>query len=530
MNYAKPFFFTLISGFMLLSAWTFNTPGWISLFSLIPFLFAEDSLSKTKHPNLLVFLAALLLFFTVGFSSTRWISRLLSYWVYIYYLLNAAVYALVALFASYIKRKTTPLVGYSAFVAFFVAFEFLYYKVDFLFPFIVAGLSPVTDTASLVQWYEYTGVLGGSVWILTSNILFFLFINKFIATKSLKQTYQLGLTAICVGFLPMLLSLAILHHYKETDNPVETILVQPNLDPYTEKFHTDRTLQANDMLRQAEQAVTTKTKFIVMPETALSGNIWENNISENPIIIDYHNFILRHDSNLCIIAGADMMKYLISHDGTPPTPTSVKAGNNIYVEMYNVALLISGSEVRNYKKMRRVLFTEYKPFADIINYTSAQMTGFQFSLGTQDRPTIQTSPVASVASVICFESLFGNHVRQLVDKGAEAVFVITNDGWWNNTIGPKQHFRFSQIRAIENRRDVARCGNTGISAFINQRGEVVSQAPWWQKTTLKGYINLNYKKTFYTKHGDYIGLIASILSIIIIITSVIIIVRRKENI
>ena len=83
--------------------------------------------------------------------------------------------------------------------------------------------------------------------------------------------------------------------------------------------------------------------------------------------------------------------------------------------------------------------------------------------------------------------------------------VITNDGWWRNTPGYRQHVSFASLRAIETRRGIAHCANTGISAIINHKGERVEQAGWWVQDVLSGDINLNHKLTPYVRNGDWIG-------------------------
>ena len=89
--------------------------------------------------------------------------------------------------------------------------------------------------------------------------------------------------------------------------------------------------------------------------------------------------------------------------------------------------------------------------------------------------------------------------------------VITNDAWWGNTPGYRQHLSYSCLRAIELRRDIARCGNTGISAFINQKGEIVSSGPWWEVAVLKGEVNLSSKETFFVRNGDLVGRISTLI-------------------
>ena len=82
-------------------------------------------------------------------------------------------------------------------------------------------------------------------------------------------------------------------------------------------------------------------------------------------------------------------------------------------------------------------------------------------------------------------------------KAAQFIAIITNDGWWENTSGKDQHLDYAKLRAIETRRWVCRSANTGISAFINQRGDIVQQTKWWTRTAIKQDINLNSDLTFY---------------------------------
>jgi apolipoprotein N-acyltransferase len=86
--------------------------------------------------------------------------------------------------------------------------------------------------------------------------------------------------------------------------------------------------------------------------------------------------------------------------------------------------------------------------------------------------------------------------------------IITNDGWWDDTPGYKQHLSYAKLRAIETRRDVARSANTGMSAFINQKGEITYKSSWWVEAEKIQQVKLNNQLTFYSKHGDYLALAA----------------------
>ena len=94
---------------------------------------------------------------------------------------------------------------------------------------------------------------------------------------------------------------------------------------------------------------------------------------------------------------------------------------------------------------------------------------------------------------------------------------MTNDGWWKNTPGYRQHLSFARLRAIETRRSVARSANTGISALINQRGDVMQQTKWWQRTALRGNLQANDKLTFYVRYGDYIGRVVTFMAVLLLL-------------
>ncbi len=124
-----------------------------------------------------------------------------------------------------------------------------------------------------------------------------------------------------------------------------------------------------------------------------------------------------------------------------------------------------------------------------------------------------------IAPIICYESVFGKYVTEYVKKGANLLFIITNDGWWKNTNGYEQHLSFAFVRAIETRRPVARSGNTGISAFIDLKGKVISKSEWWTEATLKGSLIPETRITLYVKYGDWLlkcGILSAIIVLIII--------------
>jgi apolipoprotein N-acyltransferase len=117
-----------------------------------------------------------------------------------------------------------------------------------------------------------------------------------------------------------------------------------------------------------------------------------------------------------------------------------------------------------------------------------------------------------VAPLICYESVYGDFVAEYVQNGATLLGIITNDGWWSDSPGHEQHLQYATLRAIETRRAIARSANTGISAFINQKGEITTRTGWWVPAASRATVRLNSELTFYARHGELIGPAAQVLA------------------
>jgi apolipoprotein N-acyltransferase len=131
--------------------------------------------------------------------------------------------------------------------------------------------------------------------------------------------------------------------------------------------------------------------------------------------------------------------------------------------------------------------------------------------------------------MICYETEFGDHTRRKTLMGAEWMAVITNDGWWRQSSGYIQHAGMSILRAIENRRALARCANNGRSMVIDAKGNVLQETNWWEEAVIDAEIPLLSYKTFYVRHGDYIGQIAVVLTILLTFLGIILHYYRKKQ-
>jgi apolipoprotein N-acyltransferase len=157
-----------------------------------------------------------------------------------------------------------------------------------------------------------------------------------------------------------------------------------------------------------------------------------------------------------------------------------------------------------------------KAIPGLISRFLPDLGGLNRGYSTQDKRTCFQNSERSqkIAPVICYESVYGEYVTEYIKEGAGAIFIITNDGWWKNTKGYKQHLAYASLRAIETRRPVIRSANTGISCFIDIRGKIISQTEWWIPAVIKGTFNYEDHITPYVRYGDYLMHMACLISIL----------------
>jgi len=142
--------------------------------------------------------------------------------------------------------------------------------------------------------------------------------------------------------------------------------------------------------------------------------------------------------------------------------------------------------------------------------------GMPGSLGVQQERSVfvSHSDHRKVAPAICYESIYGEYCGEYINKGAGLIFIITNDGWWRDTPGYRQHCSYARLRAIETRRSIARSANTGTSCFINQRGDIDQPTAFWVPAVISATINYNEEITFYAKYGDYIARVSCFVAVL----------------
>jgi apolipoprotein N-acyltransferase len=311
------------------------------------------------------------------------------------------------------------------------------------------------------------------------------------------------------------------------------VLVQPNIDPYKEKFGTIKPVdQLKRITNLAKTQIDKNTDYLIGPETAIPEGFWENNLKE-AWFIDTLSKIIDSFPQLKIVIGLSSYRMYINGQGRTASARSYPDIANYYYDAYNTAVYLDSSEnVQLYHKSKLVPGVEKMPFSrylKFMNKFALNMGGSTGTYGFQENrtPFYSTYKKVNVAPVICYESAYGEFVSRYVRNGANLIFIITNDGWWGNTAGYKQHLVYARLRAIETRRSIARCANTGISCFIDQRGNFIQKSGWWTPVCMKNTINANDYITFYVRYGDYIGRILQYLSYLTILILLAVFIKRK---
>ncbi len=510
------FLLSLLSGLLLAFAWFPNGFTPFIFIAFVPLLIAENAvyIAPERYKSLTLITCSYLTFLVWNIITTWWIKNASFGGAAMAILCNALLMTITFVAFHNVKKRVGEKWGYVAFVCFWITFEFLHLDWDLTYPWLNLGNVFANDTG-WIQWYEYTGAFGGCLWVLVLNVMIFKVQRSKFSVQSLAVVLSLVIIPIVLSYF-----IPVNGTEKATSN---VVAVQPNIDPYNEKFEENTHDQIKRMLDLADKKVDTTTDYVLFPETALTEYIWENEIYQSESIRQLQTYLKRYP-RLKIIVGASTVKRYKSEE-TPSATARKFDGVNEYYDNYNTALQLDSSRfIQIYHKSRLVPGVEKMPFPFIFKYFenfAINLGGTSGSLGSQEERTVFVSPSGKTktAPVICYESIYGEFVSAYINKGAQFISIITNDGWWGDTPGYKQHLKYGALRAIETRKWIARSANTGISCFITPKGELLQATKWWQPAVIAQKIELNNTQTFYTKNGDYIARVALYSSLLLLIYS-----------
>ncbi len=494
------------------------------LVALVPLIALERDLrlSSPRSVGKKVFLYGIHTFFLYNVLASYWVTNTAFGAGLVAICANTLLMCLPWLAYHYTARLM-PRLGFASLIAYWITFEYFHYHWELNWPWLTLG-NGFAQFPALIQWYEWTGVFGGTLWILVVN---YLVAAQLRAPTRLSPVLPREVKLAAVVLMPIVVSLIRYATYTAPTDlaPIRVASIQPNLEPHYEKFTVPAGRQIDRFAKltgDALAASATRVDYVVFPETSID-NVREDEAVKNTYLRQLAD-ILGPRPNTLLVSGVDAYYVFQPDEARSPavrTQGDPASGNSFEWEALNGALQFpldpaaDPDLVQTYRKGVFVPGAESFPYSrylwflgDFVEYLGGTLAG----RGTQAKRTVFSGGPARIAPVICYESVFGEYFTGYIQAGAEVIFVMTNDGWWDDTGGHRQHLYFSSIRAIENRRDVVRSANTGISAFIDQRGKIVSQTSYDEPTYLLGQMQPNRARTFYSSWGDLIARAAMLMA------------------
>lgn len=514
----KNYLLALLSSILLILSFPYTgsfTPfvfiGFVPLFIL-----RKQRLETQQKPwKLAIWVYLSFLFWNLG--TTWWVANASFSGACLAIGVNALLMTFVFGTWSWLHRKINKNYSFWLLIPIWLLFEFGHHRWDLSWPWLTFG-NYFSVRTGWIQWYEWTGTLGGSAWVLLVNLLLFRLYNVY---RDVAKRNRNIFSIIGVLLLPIVTSQVLLATALPSLQPkqLHAVVVQPNVDPYKEKFAVSANNEAfaDSLINLANRHVTSQTDLVIAPETALPLSFLEDKLGTFAFGQQLQNQVAQWPKASLLI-GASTVKLFDSKQSVASTPIP---NENRWYESYNSSMLLTKNDAPQYvHKSKLVPGVELVPFSAYLPFLSAiaiENGGTSGTLGVEKAPKIlaisrnvgneksnqKPNQKTDLAPIICYESIYGDFVRQQVQNGAQLLCVITNDGWWGDTPGYKQHFSFARLRAIETRRWVLRSANTGTSGSIDPSGKIIKKTAYWTKAAFSQTVQLRSDKTFYSKYGDW---------------------------
>ena len=519
----KYIIFSLFSALLLSISWpTYGIPFFI-FFALVPLLMMEHDISKfskIKNKGSLIFGLSYLCFVIWNIVTTGWLygsknpdgsHSILA--VAIPVVVNSLLYSIVFQLYHWYKKIQGTYFGLVFFVAIWMAFEKFHLSWELTWPWLNLG-NVFADYPKLIQWYDTFGATGGSFWILLINVYVFYTLRIWEAGRKRKSLIINSAVLAGAVAIPMLISLVKYQNFDEKPiGSVNVLMLQPDLDPYNEKYSKDSLSILNELLTLAQESSPkinqpNQIDYYIGPETSLPGygSISESGFEQSTLLNSVKGFLTQHPK---AVFTTGISSHQFYPDPNKKSETAYQTSDGIYVDSYNSAVqIIPNQKVQVYHKGKLVPGVEIFPYIHVLKpllgNAMLNLGGTIASLGIDKERKVFSNPYnkGKIAPIICYESIYGEFVTEYVKNGANFLGIMTNDSWWGVTQGHKQLMAYAKLRAIETRREIARSANSGITAHINAKGDVMADTLYGDQTALFAKVNLYDKMTFYTRAGD----------------------------
>jgi apolipoprotein N-acyltransferase len=506
----------LLACFALITGWQSSYFWVLLIIAFIPLVYLIEERSKFK-------------LFLVYFIFVVW------YGVSVFWVLDVNTEAAIAVWLIYPIFILVPFLIYKftlkkynyriasfVFIATWLSIEYMHHNWGFGSPYMTLG-NGLAGSIKVIQWYEYTGVLGGSLWVITINFLLYGIIRKVRINQKIKKVHIV--TIFCVVLIPIAISLQLNKRTIENTKNIEVVSVHTNADCYNFKYKVAPRKLINHYLKATLSTITEKTAFIVWPETAIKGKYWisEKSIKDGSLLKYIKDTIALKSPNANIISGIFLNQFVSNNDKIDAYAHFNK-NHKIWYYKYNGAINIDPQLDRyEYRtKQKLVPMEESTPYPSIMSGLKGvvkSLGNFNFYYEKEDGKVFYNRKTDTKASMlICYESLFGEEVSKHSKNGAEVLFVGLNEGWYKNIKAASDFNRFGILRAIENRKFVVRSSNDGISSIIDTKGNIIEELSDFRPGALRVTVGTNKKITFYAKHGDYLGRYSVVLLVLLLVS------------
>ena len=520
MNRFTNLFISLGGGILLWAAWPTSTFTILIFIAWLPLLWIEDHVSSWKKLLGLSYVHMLVWNVLV----TWWVANASLPGAFGAFFANSLVMCVPWLLMHFTKKKFGRWIGYGSLIIFWLTFEYIHHNWELSWPWLTLGNSFATHPG-WVQWYAYSGTTGGSLWVLLANVIAYAIVTEYRAYGRTRAYFIKIAVWVILLILPMFGSrLILLQEKKILEASLLTatknvVVVQPNVDPYYEKFTGSIDEQVQKLIVLSEKQIDNNSTLVVWPETAIPAQVWEDEIKHNFFYYPVWSFLKRHPQ-VSLITGIDSYKnYGPDKKKATKTARLDKATGNYYDAFNTAAFFKADTGIQLYHKAKLVPGVETLPsFLNFMGKWFESFGGISGTLGRDNERKVfaDLQNHFQAAPIICYESIYSEYVTGYIQKGANILTIITNDGWWGNTPGYRQHMNYGRLRAIETRKWVARSANTGISCFIDPLGNIINPQPWDIATAIKLTIPVDDRQTFYVRHGDILSKIMIALSILLL--------------
>lgn len=503
--------------------------GFLALFAIVPLLCMDRIADMTGRRRVWIYhYSAFVLWNAV---TTFWVCNATIGGGIFAVLANSLQMSLVFGLFRLSKKRFTGSLPYIFLMAAWIAWERFYFDAEISWPWLVLGNS-FARSIWAIQWYEFTGALGGSLWIWMCNLSIFGILVS-LSDGSISHWNGKAKAAAATGLLVLLVAPPVVsgfigreyHDAMEEGEQLDVMIIQPNIDPYN-KFQAMTQAQQNGILlsmaeknlKERKNDSTAAPLLVVAPETFTGGVI----CGEYQRSQTWNGFVkfLKDYPEVNMLFGASTYDYI--HSPEAPSYTARKVGDGMWVESHNSALMTDGSaRTEIYHKSKLVVAVEHTPYPRIFCPIDNMLGGVMGRcVGQEEISLLHVKDKDSsipIGCAVCYESVYGEYYTDYIRKGAKAMTIITNDAWWGNTPGYRQHLSYASLRAIETRRAIARCANTGISAIISPSGKIHQPTPWWEPAVIEGSIPLRNDITFFVSHGDITGRVCTFIFLLMLL-------------